>query len=63
MNNKIESKSLDISNFEEYLSRFLPKSNFDLATNPNSPEEIGVRMADETLDNMKNILIKKIEKS
>ena len=57
MNQPIEITPKVVSTFEEYLSTFLPKLDQTKGNATVTPEETGIRMAQETLTQIQNLLL------
>lgn len=57
MNQPIEATPREIRTFEEYLSTFLPKLDEIQVNAPMTPEETGIKMAEETLTQIQNLLL------
>ncbi len=49
--------SKEISNYEEYLLIFFPELKQNNHDVPTTPEEIGIKMAEETLIHIQNLLL------
>jgi hypothetical protein len=56
MNEQAETTLREINNYEEYLSTFLPKLSQTSDNIVITAEEIGVRMAEETLTQIRELL-------
>ena len=58
MNTPLHAKVIEIENFDEYLSIFLPKNNQNNSDEQLTPEAIGIKMAEETLTQIQILLLK-----
>jgi len=56
MNLQTETMSSEINNYEEYLLAFLPKLAQAKSNMSATAEEIGIKMAEETLTHIRNLL-------
>ena len=57
MNQPIETTPKEVRTFEEYLSTFLPNLHETESNATITPEETGIRMAQETLTQIQNLLL------
>lgn len=57
MEHPIENTQKEVSTFEEYLSAFLPNILENQVNTNITPEETGIRMAQETLTQIQNLLL------
>lgn len=58
MNEQTETtSSKEISNYEEYLLMYFPEAKQNNHNLPKTPEEVGIKMAEETLVHIQNLLL------
>lgn len=58
MNTQTETMPIEINDYEEYLSSFLPKLAQTTGGMTVTAEEIGIKMAEETLTHIRELLAK-----
>ena len=56
MKEKSKNPSLTIRKYDDYLSKYLPKSSIEISKATKTPEELGKKLADLALDNLKELL-------
>jgi hypothetical protein len=58
MNMKLTTNSTEIKSYEEYLTVFFPELGRTEDGDVVTPKEIGIKMAEETLSHIQNLLTK-----